>query len=394
MPTTPKMADHSDDRLAFWDTAVQDSDPSEMELANELLTRLFQNRSPQERDDYSRRFFGRQTFAQLQQDLTAGSHPDTLSGQHQVGKPVGHCHGDPLSLAIMLNKICLSGRQESPEKRSPLDLLRVMVESFFRLGPETASLLFSSLHYAVGTQSYKMVFSSMVRIDVFASNPSFIIDNFPWNSCKMAASLVLLLAAHATPESLREALKPQSQSMGGMPTRESLKTSVPDSLSREFRRAKRAALEEGKTTVMGVKMIDKHIFDLVAQGTSEQYFSFAHTFTMGLGPEGVVIWQAFGKHGYRLDEYIRDGHARVRSWDEAKQFVDDFEKLVNGKGFWSAKTNKLYKKLFLVDINSLCSGKGPERPVTPRFRAHVQVHCINDVKCEDVSKFLWASTSN
>ncbi|ROW09576.1 hypothetical protein VMCG_02516 [Cytospora schulzeri] len=366
------MADHSDDRLSFWDETVEGSNSSEMELANELLTRLFQNRTSQDRDEYAHRFFGRQNFAQLRQDLATGSNPDTLSGQPQASKPEDRSHSDLWSLAVMLNELSLSERHETSDKRSPLSLLQVMIESFFGRGPEVASLLFSSLHFAVGTQSYKLDSSKSL----------------------MAASLVLLLAAHPTPESLHEAVKSQARSLGDMPTRESLTNATSDSLSGEYRRAKRAALEEGKTTVMGVKLVDKHIFDLVARGLSEGCFSFAHTFTMGVGPEGVVIWQSFGKHGYRLDEYIRDGHACVRSWDEAKQFVDDFEKLTSCKGVWSAKINKLYKKLFLVDINALCSGKGPERPVTPKFRAHVSIHCIDDVKCEDVTKFLWDVTWN
>lgn len=49
---------------------------------------------------------------------------------------------------------------------------------------------------------------------------------------------------------------------------------------------------------------------------------------MGVGPEGAVVWQASGRHGHRLDEYLGGGHARVRSWGEAGRFVGDFEKLV------------------------------------------------------------------
>ena len=52
---------------------------------------------------------------------------------------------------------------------------------------------------------------------------------------------------------------------------------------------------------------------------------------MGIGPEGVIVWQAWGKHGYRLDEYLDGGHARLRSWDEADQFVRDFDKLTSQK---------------------------------------------------------------
>lgn len=35
---------------------------------------------------------------------------------------------------------------------------------------------------------------------------------------------------------------------------------------------------------------------------------------------------------------------------------------------------------------------GPERPVTPKYKADVTVNSINDVKSEDVTKFLWAGS--
>ncbi|KUI56841.1 hypothetical protein VP1G_04215 [Cytospora mali] len=362
------MADILEGLISLGDALFQHPDPTERKFASEILRVLFQNHSLQERDDYA---------------PTVSSFPQNEEPEKRVGDCV------LLSLAKTLNAMSPGGSQEPLEKRTPLSLLQAMVKSFFTFGPDIASRLFSKLHIAIRFDSYEFTPSSRVKIGTLVQLPSFNVKDFPWNSCKVAASLVLLLAAHATKESLYSALKSQSWSMGGLPTRELLSSSSSDSLLVEFQRARRAALEEKKTTVMGVKLIDKHIFDLEGRGVSETYFSFAHSFAMGVGPEGIVVWQGFGKHGYRLDQYIRDGHARVRSWDEAKQFVSNFEKLVSAKGIWSAKINKLYKKLFLVDINSLCSAGGPERPVTPRFRAHVSIHCINDVQCQDVTKFLW-----
>ena len=86
-----------------------------------------------------------------------------------------------------------------------------------------------------------------------------------------------------------------------------------------------------QTTVLAASLVDVHIFELAQQGASEQYFSFAHVFIIGVGPEGIIVWQAWGKHGYRLDEYLNDGHARVRDWREADQFVHDFGKLAAQK---------------------------------------------------------------
>ena len=62
------------------------------------------------------------------------------------------------------------------------------------------------------------------------------------------------------------------------------------------------------------------------------------------------------------------------------------------KGVWTAKCNKLYKKLFLVDINQICGEGRVERPVTPKFRAWVSVHKIEDVTSGDVCKFSWSTS--
>ncbi|KUI68787.1 hypothetical protein VM1G_04420 [Cytospora mali] len=388
------MTDILNELVSLGEALFRHPNPKERRFASEILTVLFQHDTLQDRDNYARVLFHRQTFDQLQQELTSDSHPGTIGNLPQSNSPEDE-EDDAyiLPLARTLNALSLSGGQEPLEKRTPLSLLQAMVESFFTFGPNMASFLFSKLQMAVRFENFEITASSRLKVGTLVQLPSMDLKKFPWNSCKMSASLVLLLAAHATPESLYETLKTQSRSMGGMPTRESLASSISDSLSVKFQRAKRAALEEGKTTVMGVTLVDKYIFELLGRSVAEDYFSFSHTFVMGVGPEGVVIWQGFGEHGYRLDEYIRDGHAGVRSWDEAKQFVADFEKLASAKGIWSAKINKLYKKLFLVDINSICSADGPERPVTPRFKAHVKIHCINDVQCQDVTKILWTTNS-
>jgi hypothetical protein len=68
---------------------------------------------------------------------------------------------------------------------------------------------------------------------------------------------------------------------------------------------------------------------------------------LGIGPERVIIWQGWGDkvvnwgakvprqagashliNGYGLDQWIKDGNARVRSWREMGDFVSDFEAFV------------------------------------------------------------------
>ncbi|KAK5988135.1 hypothetical protein PT974_12275 [Cladobotryum mycophilum] len=102
-----------------------------------------------------------------------------------------------------------------------------------------------------------------------------------------------------------------------------------------------------------------------------------------------MTWQAWGEHGYRLDEYIRDGHSRLRGWDEADRWVQNFERLASQKGVWNVKTNKLYKKLFHVDINKICGPGGPESPVTPIFKSWVDIFTIENVSLGGITKFLF-----
>lgn len=329
------MADHPEYDFSFIDF-LQVMAIIEMELAfHYFLEGLSQPRRAQDRHEYARRFFGRRDSGQSQPDLASDPGPATAGNGTQANQTMDSSVGNLPVLVKTLNELCLRERLEPAEKRrTPLSLLQVMVETFFLSGPDPASLLFSNIQLAVAAKSYEITPSSHVRIDMthhsLRGGPVDV-KRYPWNSCKMATELVLILAAHATPACLHEALTSQSQSPGSLPTRESLMTSVPDSLSAGFEQARRAALEGGKTTVMGVKLTDRHIFDLAAQGVSDRYFTFAHSFAVGVGPEGFVVWQAWGKHGYRLDEYVRDGHARVRSWDEGRRFVDDFEKLAQCK---------------------------------------------------------------
>ncbi|RYP42583.1 hypothetical protein DL767_000107 [Monosporascus sp. MG133] len=281
-----------------------------------------------------------------------------------------------------------------PPTGTPLAALADKLERFFALGPHVASMIFCRLQCALAGSEYTIEKpDGRVRVPLRLADPPGVVDysvQFPWNSCKLATTLVLVLGAPADDEILHEALKYQSRSLGGLPTLEMMRQTPSASLGLAFQRAKAAALREEKTTLMGVGLVDAHIFEL--SWRAHQYFSFAHSFCIGVGPDGVRIWQAWGKHGYRLDVNIADGHARLRTWDEAEQFVGDFDKLVSIKGSWNAKCNKLYKKLFLVDINQLCGPNGLERPVTPKFQPWVRIMTHENVTCGDINKFLWELT--
>lgn len=148
----------------------------------------------------------------------------------------------------------------------------------------------------------------------------------------MAATLVLLFAAPRDSESLLFAAKTQSRSLGGLPTLKHIRETPSASFDAAYRRAKQDAFgDRQRTTVMAVNLTDVHIFELGEQGKDQLHFSFAHVFVIAVGPEGAVIWQSWGKFGYRLDEYLNRGGGRLRDWQEADQFASDFTKLVSGK---------------------------------------------------------------
>ncbi|KAI1134452.1 hypothetical protein F5Y05DRAFT_417324 [Hypoxylon sp. FL0543] len=289
----------------------------------------------------------------------------------------------------------------SPAQNSPLLALSEKVEALFQGGPDAAFCAFQNLQQGITESTYKRD-GSRVNIAVtsdFGPLPKiFNADLNPfsfWESAKMASTLVLLFACSNDAETMYAVV--QGRTFGGHPSYKSVIQNTPSaSFPLAFKRAKSAALDAGQTTVMVVTLHDVHNLELDERQEHEPeedvplYYDFSHHFTVGIGPEGIMIWQVTGPEGrYRLDEYIRDGHARLRSWGEAEQFVRDFDELASQEGPWTAHIKELYKKLFFVDIGEVCGPNGPEFPVYPRFKAWVRIHTAEDVTYENVTKFRW-----
>lgn len=198
--------------------------------------------------------------------------------------------------------------------QSPLRALQEQVTNVFRHGPLRAGGMFASLSAAAE--------SGLTTVQT----PDYDVP-IPWNSCKAAATLVAILACRS--DSLHEVLKFQSRRLGGLPSYETIRYTPSASLQTAFRNAKLLARGEGGiSSLIVVSLTDVHIFEMAKQGRSQDYTSFAHTFVVGIGPEGVNIWQGWGEHGYGLDQNISVGGSRIRNWQEAGDFVDRFEKFV------------------------------------------------------------------
>jgi hypothetical protein len=211
-------------------------------------------------------------------------------------------------------------RQPSPyNSKSPLLALQQQVTNVFKHGPERATGIFHSLSQAAKLGSTKAQFPYK---DLRMS----------WNSCKASATLVGLLAC--PPSRLHEVAKFMSHDLGGLPKLEEIRNTSSASLQDAFRHAKALARgEKGICSVITVSLTDVHIFELAqkrCRGGSEadKFTTFAHSFVLGVGPEGIIIWQSWGEHGYGLDKWMNDGRARVRTWQEAGDLVSVFETFV------------------------------------------------------------------
>lgn len=74
------------------------------------------------------------------------------------------------------------------------------------------------------------------------------------------------------------------------------------------------------------------MLELKEQGRPRSYTSFKHTFVLGVAPEGVIVWQAWGDVddcGYAIGHWVSSGGSRIRNWQEAGDFVDTFEKFAS-----------------------------------------------------------------
>ncbi|KAK5706477.1 hypothetical protein LTR97_001466 [Elasticomyces elasticus] len=255
---------------------------------------------------------------------------------------------------------------------TPLLALQHLVASVFLHGPLRAGGLYGSLGLAAEHNTNE------------AEVPSENLD-VEWRSCKAAATLVGLLACPV--KQLYSTRKFLSGLLGGLPTLKEIRTTPSASLPVAFRAAKTLARKAPVMTLILVSLVDVHIFELAAKRKADNFTSFAHSFAIGIGPEGVIVWQAWGEHGYSLDKFIENGGARLRDWQEAGSFIDWFDRLTQYKGKWDAKRNKLYQQCFEVDINSICGPEGPSKPIVPEYEAWVRLKVVEGVQFADLYKY-------
>lgn len=143
-----------------------------------------------------------------------------------------------------------------------------------------------------------------------------------WKDGEAAATLIAILAAP------HERLPETTKFFENTPA--TVRDTASASLADAFKTAKaKAQGKERFTTVIVVSLLDLYMLEMEEMGLEDQCTSFGHDFVLGVGPEGVIIWQ--GTMRCAFDEYLAAGGAQVRSWMQAEEFIKDFGKLTDGR---------------------------------------------------------------
>lgn len=233
-----------------------------------------------------------------------------------------------LKYNAMMQKSCKKNAElllPPPQQSLPcLDLLHSYVRGFFLEGLTVASQLYIRMGMAVAYEK-----TTIAKLPVDSTLKS--IKKSDWNSTRRLCSLVLALAAPQ--DHIYDVFKTCSPMLGeGLPTMEEMAYVPSQSLMAEFVHAQENARMKSpkisKVTLLGVNLVDvgNTKVRLVADSEfADSRLSFSHNFVMGIGPEGVVIWQTGGAHGYSFGQYLEQRGDQLRSWEEATQFVKDFE---------------------------------------------------------------------
>ena len=210
----------------------------------------------------------------------------------------------------------------SSQTPSPLNSLYAKIYHFFDDGIQIASFRFAAIQTSV-----TMSEAEVKHFAYQAASLALVRKSLPWNSCKLAATLVLLHAVPKDSNVMFEALNFQSQGLGGLPTMSMISVTPSASLAPRFAQAKKAAIDGkvGKCTVLSVSLADVEMIERGENGNKPMgYYSFAHTFVLAIGREGWRVFQSWGEHGCTLGEYLKRDGARLRDWKEATAFLKAF----------------------------------------------------------------------
>ncbi|KAL8926559.1 MAG: hypothetical protein Q9208_002886 [Pyrenodesmia sp. 3 TL-2023] len=290
----------------------------------------------------------------------------------------------------------LNALLSAPATTGPLLLLNHLIETLVSAPPAVTSYHVGCLLESLAALTAPTPLTSIPRLPHAAIAASFYVETWGLWSHRLVTALVLSLAASApfVPAIHRKFKELGRQ--GGMVDLEEVRGYASCDLRGQFKCAVREAGERGRTTVLGVQLVDVGMLERVwvgggggGRGAVEGKFGFGISFAVGVGPEGVVVWCAGGGG---LEGWVKVGNARVGDWEDGEQWVGGFERLVLGEvgskaTGWNSKRFKRYRQCFGVDLREKAEKAGKE--LLEVMKPWVKIFRIDDVTVEDVQKWRW-----
>ncbi|MCJ1408182.1 hypothetical protein MMC19_002255 [Ptychographa xylographoides] len=200
---------------------------------------------------------------------------------------------------------------------------------------------------------------------------------------------VLLLAAPK--HNLDAAIQFYQDSMAPPPPAQGLAVHPRHTLRVAYEVAKAKAEEAcgGRTTVVGVGLVDMQYMRMKPE-LQRLFTAFTHELVIGIGPRGMRIWQAWPhSFGMGLREWISGGHAGIKDWKEADEWMDVFDELTMAKSSWTPDVNAMFLECFKIDFSASCGVGKLQRAMTPEYQPYINIFRLEDVGLQDLEKFIW-----
>ncbi|RUP48599.1 hypothetical protein BC936DRAFT_144325 [Jimgerdemannia flammicorona] len=206
----------------------------------------------------------------------------------------------------------------------------------------------------------------------------FYIDQYPWNSCRLASTLVAILCSEQNPSRLEKVLRLNIHLLGA-PTLHNMHFTPSQNFRPAFERARDAARSslDPRSTCLAVTINDVGWKELreTDERSAMEYDSFSHSFAMLVSPAGVSMFQGYGPpRGYPLHEQIRT-YPDPMPFESAERLMRDFEQVVAARE-WTSEVNAASMRCFRVDLLDRQQGW---RGLCPRIRLWVQFVELPDV---------------
>lgn len=229
---------------------------------------------------------------------------------------------------------------------SPLLTIVKYLATLVSEGSDTACFLLEQFRSTVGSTD-NLPEGSKITItlkDTILLDPLHERKPYPEYMCAVMSMIVFALAtpANQLQSFIREPILGEENIylLGGSPILRTLAGLIPSaSLGGAYEFAKSSAKSDYKTTLLKVSLYDVTIWKLSSRPQSAHlpqsgqaslfdWMSFDHAFVLGVGPEGVIVFQTWYSYGPKLCDIVDSGGLEVRSWEDGDQLVKNFDKFI------------------------------------------------------------------